>query len=64
MGDKSDLIRNDFSVEIDHESGNICITAYFGGWGRRQSTSVIFSLEEMPERYQTFFAKYLLCKDR
>jgi len=50
--------RPDFTVYIDEENGAATFTVN----RYRFSKVITIPLEEMPERYQTFFTKYLLCK--
>lgn len=50
--------RSDFRVFVDEESGSICVTAT----GYKFDKSIILTLDELPERYQAYFAKYVLCK--
>ena len=51
-------VRRDFQVQVDEETGAVCITST----GYKFDKSIILSLDEMPERYQAYFAKYILCK--
>jgi len=47
-----------FTVYVDEENGAVTFTVN----KYRFSKILTFSIDEMPERYQTFFTKYLLCK--
>ncbi len=50
--------RPDFTVYVDEENGAITFTVN----RYRFSKALTFTIDEMPERYQVFFAKYLLYK--
>ena len=50
----------DFRIVVDEDNGAITIM----GMGYRFSKSITLTMDELPDRYQAFFATYLLCKDR
>lgn len=51
---------DEFKLVLDDESGNIAIIGTKYGFTK----SIVLSIDEMPDRYQAFFTKYLLSKDR
>ncbi len=50
----------DFRVVVDEDNGAITIMST----GYRFNKSITLTIDELPDRYQTFFATYLLCKER
>lgn len=57
-GTKKTMAARDFRIVADEETGDLCISV-----DRYQfSKSIILNMDEMPDRYKAFFAKYILCK--
>jgi hypothetical protein len=58
LKDRKTTASRDFRIVADESTGDLCISV-----DRYQfQESMILRLDELPERYQTFFAKYVLCK--
>lgn len=51
---------NNFKLSMDEETGDIVVI----GASYRFNKTIILSMEELPDRYKSFFTQYILTKDR